>query len=253
MRDIVNKLKRCSKLFKKQNLVHYRGSLSSINYFDEGHFSFDVEIDQIVGNFGFNFSKDNHPFVRTTIEDIINKKTTWDTSYLKQYYSTFCPKNLAEVYSYNSSDNFDNLINYSQFLRFEPWRLSEKFISGYEGEGNQNFGPVTKIKGHYEFNKLKKLHQSIITYGYIPSHNITGYFMKFNNQYRFRITDGVHRTAVLSALGYKKIKVQFDPIMPRIICFNDSHNWPKIKEGKIDLQTAQKIFMVYFNNNREMK
>lgn len=233
-------------------MVHYKSSLSSINYFDYSHFSFDVEIDEIVGNFGFDFSKDTHPFVRTTIQDIINKKNNYDTSYLKHYYSTFCPKNLAEVLSYNSLDNFENLKNYSQFLRFEPWRESEILISGYEGEGNQNFGPVTKFKGHYEFNKLKELHHSIITKGYTPSHNITGYFMRYDDQYRFRITDGVHRTAVLSALGYEKIRVQFDPRMPRVICFNDSHNWPKVKQDKIDLQTAQKMFMVYFNNNRSI-
>lgn len=242
----------------RSNLEHYDQLFAQeAIYCDEVDFSFNVPIVITVGNFGFSFGQDTHPFVITITNDILYKNNSYKNSTLKEFYSAFCPSNLQEAYSENSNFPFSTLRQYPPFLRLEPWRCSEILISGHDnGQGNQNFGPVSKEKGEYEFSRLRSLVESIMSNGYNPektcASNITGYFMRFNDEYRFRITDGVHRSSVLSALGYEKLKVQFDPKMPRVICYSDRHNWPKVKQGKIDIETAEKMFEAYFSTTRSI-
>lgn len=230
-------------------------------------FSFDVPIEKCINIYGYKFSEsESHQFVKTIKEFETNRNLSYKNSVLYNFYKNFQPRNLKEVYFLHSqykknlSKNSNSpLLEKEPKILMQPWfsDIIEPFSNGKEIkeeglsylQGSQSFGPVTTTKGELEFSRIINTYNSIKTKGYHVDffHNqISGYFLKNENDYRFVIQNGNHRVASLSALGYKKIPVIFRFNYPRYIDIRDINLWPQVKNGNISLEDAKIIFNIMF-------
>lgn len=205
------------------------------------------------------------------VKEIIgNNDIEYDGSLLDRYYKSYQPKNLHEFYFINEIpvkiDKKDKKLlkeDINKYRQNAPWsdirepvNIENIHENGLQrSHGTQHFGPVSREKGQYELQRLKNTYKSIKKHGYKPKDygHIKGHFLKYNNQYRFLITNGIHRTAVLCALGYNPIPVTFEIDFPRVIDFNDVNNFPQVRNGTFSEDLACQIFLSYFNDNGTMK
>lgn len=230
-------------------------------------FSFDVPIEKCINIYGYKFSDDkSHHFTATLLEYQKNPEQEYENSILNKFYNSFQPQNLKEVFFLYSSvfDNKDNksplLLNDPQVISL-PWlydilytdfKLGDSIRS--EGglsykQGSQSFGPVTEAKGELEYNRLLSTFNSIKSKGYLVDyfHNqISGYFIKYESDYRFVIQNGNHRAATLAALGHSEIPVIFRYDYPRVIDIQDIELWPQVANGNITKEDAKTIFKSMF-------
>lgn len=220
---------------------------------------FYVDIDIIRNKHFYSYSKDGwHPFTAFLKEYISNPSIDYDNSILKRYYELFKPKNQAEALFVQEDETMAPLNSNSAMSLLMPWSLypriflSEKHLDKSHGMHIQ--GPVSREKGKFEFNRLIELYLSIKTHGYDYSkesatHFISGFFLRKGNDWRFILTSGHHRTAVLSALNYFTIPMTFKRSFPRVIDYEDINEWPQVKKGHISRNLAEKVFLEYFNDN----
>ena len=93
-------------------------------------------------------------------------------------------------------------------------------------------------------------------FGYIPSSKdiVEGYILLKNDDYRFLITSGHHRVAVMSAL-HMSGSVDFDNILVKyetnrsnvkIVDISNSNNWPGVRSGFLKREDAEEMFNAYF-------
>lgn len=187
-----------------------------------------------------------HPFVQTLKQYKINKNLIYKKSELFEFYNKFMPENASQVLFEDNS--LKSLINVSKFIIIHPWH---KFIIKGEKKlnlkhGCQYFGKVSNSKCELEFRRLIKLYNKIKRNGYNNKKYINGYLLKRHNDYRFIITGGNHRMAVLTALNYKYIEVK----AKRIIDIKDINNFD---EKYLTNDEMIKIFNRFFDENGKNK
>jgi hypothetical protein len=106
-------------------------------------------------------------------------------------------------------------------------------------------------KARENFSRLTTLLESIEEHGYRPSSSpegeIQGYFLRDRDAYRFIVRAGMHRTAVLSALGRDQIRATFRAGEPRTIDLTDLENWPQVRSGFYEPRIARMFFSRYFS------
>ncbi len=111
-------------------------------------------------------------------------------------------------------------------------------------------------KARQNFSRLTNLCESIQNRGYLPTSapdgEIRGFFLKRGDDYRFVVEAGMHRTAVLSALGYDKIRATFHGNHPRAIHLADLADWPQVRTGVYEPELAEKFFLRYFSPDPSM-
>ncbi len=212
-----------------------------------------VALDQCVGHLYFGFgSRGWNPFthaVKTYLE-----QGHWHP--LEEYYQAFQPRSLAEAYFQRNHPRWGVLNDRSPFLRLKPWRDSEIPMSGHEGGGNQNFGPITPAKLAQEIRKYESIIKSIRKRGYQPERygTIRGYFLlDHGGDHVFRITQGMHRAPVLDAMGWKTLPVSFDPVMPRYISLDSMRYWPRLTDGTFTPGLASYMFKRHFWDRGDAK
>ena len=170
---------------------------------------------------------------------------------LAAHYDAFRPTNLAEAYFGENSPDLHPLDQLSPFDRFLPWIPLIRKIAGHDGQGNQSFGPVTSEKLAMETERLTSLLNSLIRSGYHPEGFsqglISGYFLIRDDQFRFLITEGMHRAAALSAMGISTIRVGIARKRPHIADTADAANWPHVRSGFCSRDLALRIAGRYFN------
>lgn len=205
-----------------------------------------IALDDCVGHLYFGFgSRGWNPFTQA-VKAYLNHGR-WEK--LENYYQCFQPQSLAEAYFGRNHSRWEALNDRSPFLRLKPWRLSEKLMSGNEGGGNQNFGPVTPSKLSQEIRKYESIIHSIRKRGYQPQKygTIRGYFLFDDHaRYVFRITQGMHRAAVLDAMGWESFSVSFDPTMPHYVSLSSLCYWPKVMDGSLSPELARYMFKRHF-------
>ena len=166
-------------------------------------------------------------------------------SYLSAFYSRFQPRNLAEA-SFGMDVELPPLSALTPFESFKPWRDSIRRISGHDGSGNQNFGPVSAKRLEVETDRIVETFRSVQRHGYRPEAFvdgfIRGYALADGTKLAFVITSGVHRAAVLSALGDSEVRAKFNPRMPRVIEKGSLPLWPHIRSGFCSPEAASEIF-----------
>jgi len=112
-----------------------------------------------------------------------------------------------------------------------------------QAHGVQHWGPVSKQKLDTEVRKLADLLISIEQRGYVVEGRnmdsfIRGYIMRNREDWACVITQGQHRVAVLSALGYDKVPVY----ITRVVDYIDLPYFPKITAGVYSLDEASELF-----------
>ncbi len=217
---------------------------------------FNVDIEKCRNPFGFSYGGDaSHYFVRQLL-DLGNENAEYEESYLFKFYDRWRPNTIGEVFGLNCKTN-------SRYLKQEliegfmlPWQNSNS-ISNTDA-GWQYCGPVSRSMGLAHFNRLKNVKDSIVKFGYRPEFNknkndihLKGYFLKKDFEFRFLITNGTHRMAVLSYLYSKKyysslIPVTFRVNNMRMIDVAHLSEWPQVRNGNISKADARYIFDVIF-------
>ncbi|WP_158211648.1 hypothetical protein [Alkalihalobacterium alkalinitrilicum] len=206
------------------------------------------------------------------VEEIIrNPEVVYNGSILEHYYENYQPNTFYDFYFVvNRPRNIsyqDKILlkqNINQYNNNSPWSDTRKIVKLEQAHehglarkhGIQHYGPVSKIKGELELQRLKKVFLSIDKNGYNPNDyngHIKGHFIKYNDDYRFLITNGIHRTAVLCAMNKTKIPVVFEPNFPRVLDFNDLKNFPQVRNRVFSEQLAEQIFLSYFKDNGTRK
>ncbi len=220
----------------------------------------EVDISKCCDKYSFSYSDDGfHPFVAILKQYQKNPSITYDNSILKKYYETFQPKNLFEGLFHSEHQVAPMLkrgwIGY-------PWLWNETLrviVEDNPGEtrpgGNHFFGPNTNEFGVGEMGRLTTSYNMLDKVGYLPElfadGYVTGYMLKYKQDYRFVVTEGQHRIAALAALGYKYIKCRFSESdeYPRIVDFKDIKKWPQVKNGTYSRKLAEKVFLKFFEIN----
>ena len=228
---------------------------------------------------GIEISKD--PFINLVKE--INQKNIkdYETSFIKKYYDKNKVDNIYELYpltkQIKNSKIFSLKAKYINYIL--PWneifykKKLSKILSEVDKQknifrksieyglkfnknifyGNQNFGPVHQDMGRLEFKRYKSVLKSILKFGYKPntknSPHLSGQILIKKDKWLVFIADGVHRTTVLLALGYKDLPVSFK-VFPKIIKTEDVSIWPGVSRGVYTEKEALIIFdSIFYSKN----
>lgn len=218
---------------------------------------------QDICNYEINIFNSN--YTKMTQELIDFDIENWKQSLWYKYYTTYCPKNLNDIYK----TNIDTLKNLSPQTIFEPW-THDYPIPTYKFKRLGMFGPKNKNYIYQQIKKTKSLITSIQKNGFIESNeinnNIVVEILKFNDKIKYLVTSGNHRINVLKALGFKNVNVClkqnahlksknlinnkiYDKNKPyrTIINYNSADNWPAVKSNYMSKKNAQDMFKAYFN------
>jgi len=189
---------------------------------------------------GFHYSAPCNPFVAML---------DFGREALIHHYENFTPTKLHELYNLpkrglNGEELATNLV---------CWMLtnSQKMDTGEWGLGPEHgrsyFGPVSDKKQALEFRRLEGTRDSIVD---LPTRHgdITGYFIRRGDEFRFLVRGGKHRAAVLAHLGNETIPVRMKPGWPRMIDRLYAHEWPHVQSGAVDKTLALDIFDKFFES-----
>ena len=212
-----------------------------------------LKIDKLVLDNSLSLCDPVNPLVMTTKELLINPNIQLEQTYLFKFFQIFKPKNLMAVFLQNTNDNnskdFPRLSNLNQYTLFYPWfhKYPQRFlVPGMFGPKDISFPKLRYIR-------LKNLIFLIQKYDYIPSKDdqICGYKLVDENDYRFVITAGSHRSSVLKALNQKThIAVKFDDLRVNKNFFEikiqNINNWPGVSSGYINKREAERMFLGFF-------
>ena len=217
-----------------------------------GFFKIDIKKMSCVNGSRLNSKGD--PLCNTAIQLINNENLKLEDLYLYNYFKRFTPKTLSEVFLLPKKSKLDKISSYN---RFYPWHTP------YPPPEHQEFFFGPKIYYKYEINfraqRLKNIYKLINKFGYIPDENdcIDGYLLTNENDYRFIITAGHHRSSVLNAMHIlgkfsDKVMVRFDRerISSNYFLINkeDVKKWPAVKNGFISEEDAILMFDSYFQD-----
>jgi hypothetical protein len=224
-----------------------------------------------VCNYEINVLHNNDIFVDMTKELINIDLNNWKKTKWYNYYKTFNPKNLDDIYKINSK----TLKKLPAETIFEPWTHGKPVpLDGVWGEAARRAG-MYGIKDddfiYKQIKQTKELINSIKSKGYIESdnvkNNVVTEILKYKEKKKYLIISGHHRTNVLKALNYKNINVFLNNnifLKPKnlinnkrysgkksyksVIDYDNAENWPAVKSGFISIEEAQKMFLSYFNS-----
>lgn len=227
---------------------------------------FEIPIEHVYYPYQYGYAIDAwHPFVKTLLEYTVNPDLAYEDSILHAYYQKYQPDTIRDVLLFGETSEVGRELDafrVRHFFSILPWEPAfiiydrEELALGTD-HGHQGFGPVSKLKGALEFKRLVDTFKSIQTRGYQPNLNndgeINGYFLRHENDYRFIIRSGLHRTAALSALGYPLIRVKCFPAFPRFVHTAFVKEWPLVKQDKIKVETAIAITERFFTDNGKDK
>ena len=198
----------------------------------------------------FQLSAEFNPFVYAVCSSL-NSKEKFSTikSILKKYYKCVQPDNIYEWYGLNNEDA-PKLSGVPIWAIPEPWKpvtiekktrsmqsvaLNENKKNGKTlsiFHGDKCFGPVSEEKLCLEAERLKIVMSSIHRKGFQrydgPDGDIEAQiFMLEDGQWRWMVTRGLHRAAVLAALDWQCIPVRVLSIIYR----RDADIWPNVLSG----------------------
>ncbi|WP_018526612.1 hypothetical protein [Alkalispirochaeta alkalica] len=179
---------------------------------------------------GFSLHPQGWNPYRKTAEEIISGCRHYRDSSLARFYTSFCPSSAAEYLGLNRGDL---LLSLPPAASLPPWSLlapheaMQRRIeqnrkeerehpgcapsSGESPEllGLNRFGPVSGTKGSFEFSRIQRLVSSIQSEGYCRDRgkDIKVIALTWKSEIRYVVQGGLHRSAVLAALGVQEIPV----------------------------------------------
>ena len=235
MSSIINrKILKINNVFDKNNITNY----------------FKVNIKKISSFAGSYYFNGNDPLVNTALEYLKKPNQNLKDSYLYKYYKNFQPKTYGELYELRSKNKLHTIKSTSYF---HPWihnRPTNIFRCGL-------FGPKDISNVEHRIVRIINIINNIKKYGFLPSKDdmIEGYILlKKNDDYRFLITSGHHRVAVLTAMYmngnklYESIPVKYDNVRVniRVVKEGNVNNWTGVRSGWLKREDALEMFNKYF-------
>ncbi len=189
-----------------------------------------------------------NPYKETAAALLANPELDYEDSVLKKFYDQFQPRNAAEYLCPDLPDT-EVLAKFPGAAFIAPWSLismeealikrhvqnrkeeqvwlmcSKSWKAGLWGstvendsplceqDGVNKMGPVSKRKGKIEFARLATLIRSLSEKGYQRNrvNDIIVVPLKHQGCIRFVVRKGLHRSAVLAALGHQDVPVIFSP------------------------------------------
>ena len=208
-----------------------------------------VNIKKLSGFEGSYYFNGKDPLVNTALQMIKNDNMDIKDTFLYNYYENFQPKTYGEVYYLNKNNKLHELESTNFFLPWFHKNPTNTFRAGI-------FGPKDFTSVKHRIIRIKNLINNIKEYGYIPSDNdiIEGYILLKDNDFRFIITAGHHRVAVLTALymnnnvEYENIEVKYDikRINVKIVDENNVCSWPGVESNYLSQYDALEMFNQFF-------
>ena len=220
---------------------------------------------QDIANYEINpIKQNNNIFVIMTKELIHKELKDWKETKWYNYFKTYKPKSLGDIYNINSPV----LKTLPPETIFEPWTHDKPVpLNSFKRLGI--YGPKEDKYIYSQIEKTKNLIDSIKKHNYIESNNIKNNLvieiLRYNNKEKYLISGGNHRINVLKALSYKKVNVFLkDNIHIKtkniinnkrynknekyeaVIDYENAINWPGVKSKFLSLEEAQKMFLAYF-------
>ena len=222
---------------------------SNINYSfneDVSNDFLNIDIGKFIGYNGALAYEGEAPLLKTAFEIYKNPEINVEESFLYDYYKKFQPKNFGELYKLNSKNCLKQI---SSYIDFEPWIHD---FPNYQEKSKGIFGPIDRNEIKQRILRIKNLFSNIEKYGYISNENdiIKGYLLLMHNDYKFIITSGHHRIAVLKIINminkkkFKNILVKFDykKSNKRIIDIKNIQKWPALNSSYCSENDALEFF-----------
>jgi hypothetical protein len=168
---------------------------------------------------------------------------------LESFYTAVRPKMITEFYGIADGTRLGSSLPpwelpwYGRALRTPP--PGEHGLSPEHGVSF--YGPASAQKMALEMKRLESTRADITALGYDPDAygNIEGYVLRHNDEACFFVRGGKHRTAALTAMGWTHIPVAFRSTFPRIVDTSQAEYWPLVRSGKIDINLAREILVLY--------
>ena len=215
---------------------------------------FYINLNKLAGYEGRYYYEKNSPFIETACQLIKNKSLKLEDSCLYNFFHNYQPRTYGELYNLSPSNKLFNLQSTKTFMPWLHGHITKEQKAGF-------FGPKHKTACHHRIIRLRNLINNIEKYGYIPSREdiIKGYILiSENNNYRFVVTAGHHRIAVMIALSKlrkidkKNIEVCFDEkrVNYKIMKEKDISSWPGIKSNFLSIKDSLEFFYSFFYGNK---
>lgn len=252
----------------KYEVEEYENPIQA-EYIESCNFIMEVNINSLRGMHGFVMDRDGpHPFVQTAVDFLKEGKKDFKNTPLYNFYKQFQPNSAGDLLQL-SNEEFSRI---SPIKTVQPW-LRETFNQRYERwkslvknenlsrsgielditHGVSGFGPVSDEKCIIEYESIISLCESIKNNGFKNNitNPITAYTLNYEGDFKYVISDGQHRVAVLIALGYNKIPILLsDKKTKRIISRRESQYFPNVVNSIFTIEEAQHVFDLYFNGRK---
>ena len=203
---------------------------------------------------GFSYAPEGwHPFVATVQEYAAGAAASYGKSILRAYYDAFQPTTAAEAIPDSTtwapeawrhlpteapeaapwtSTPFEEVRATTDY-----WQRRDYAAFGFEHNpaehGVSAFGPVHPDLGEVEYGRLTELYASIREKGFDRgSGDVLVTMLKRGSEFRFlKSGGGMHRTAVMAALGHATIPATFRRDRAALFDVTDVDYWPNVRAG----------------------
>jgi len=208
--------------------------------------------------FGMN-SPYPDPFAETVKNYLNGLNVCYEGSALEKYFNVWQPKNAAELLGLDFDEANEALLKAPAFGAVCPWDFDspeERTQMNNNGDWRSS-GPITQDIGQTEFLRFGHIAESIVHNGYhrntsFVNGDIGAQVLVRGSEWRILICDGTHRFATLRALGWQNIPVSLRR-WPMIIRREDVHSWPNVVNLLFSVNSALKIFDLFFDAKQPSK
>ena len=208
-----------------------------------------IDISKFIGYNGVFIYEGQAPLLKTAIEIYRNPEINIEESFLYNFYKKFQPQNYGELYKLSNKNSLKKI---SSHIDFKPWIHD---FPNYDKKSKGIFGPIDKIEIQHRIIRIKNLFANIEKYGYVSNERdiIKGYLLLMKNDYKFLVTSGHHRIAVLKTINlfnkekFNKISVKFDKkrASQKIIDIKNINKWPAVSSNFCSKEDALELFKKY--------
>jgi hypothetical protein len=231
----------------------------------------EVNIEDCVDKLGFNYGR-WQPWKAAAEQLIANPDLTrFESSILSDFYKKWSFPLIAKVFSEKIEDekirnhllkvfhgNFMPFCNHSEsdinslVTNWTTYIESDNINSGHDLTLDQSInqdGTWTRAKGEIELKRLSRLISSVRQHGYQRNDsadgNILAYALEKGQRTQYLVVSGLHRMAVLAALGNKKVIIRLT--VATIVHNRSVDIWPLVKSNVYTKDDALSYFNHLFN------
>lgn len=234
----------------------------------EGRSDFCVNLHNIVSHNGFSFHSDGwHPYRETLREYLQDPELPVERTSLHRFHRRSAPWNLQQSLLYDIDRPLAPLAWIPSHPRYRhPWALSTRLLSAtlptsilcpHSTPQAARTLALRREERKFRARHFLSLYHNIRTGGYDPAYYrdqpILGYFLFWNDSYRFVCTNGNHRLAILAELGVSSVAVRLLPRHPAIVPHDQLYRWTLPHGGIFDVEVAELLYRRMFESTGQGK